>query len=85
MIKRYYLDSGLDPCPSCVFTEDADGEWVRWEDVEVILGALGTRTCYRTCPECDSMIEDGFSHAESCVYYDIDEFASNMITRRDYG
>ena len=40
MIKRYYLDSGLDPCPSCVFTEDEDGEWVKWEDVGRVLDRL---------------------------------------------
>ena len=34
MIKRYYLDSGMDKCESCAFTEDQDGEWVRWEDVQ---------------------------------------------------
>ena len=40
MIKRYYLDSGLDPCNSCVFTEDETGEWVRWDDVECFLRSI---------------------------------------------
>ena len=37
MITRYFIDSGLDPCPNCLMTPDEGGEWVRWEDVKEIL------------------------------------------------
>ena len=61
MIKRYYLDSGLDPCNSCVFTEDENGEWVRWDDVEAdsVLGIFPKETADAGADaEIDALIEE---------------------------